>query len=336
MIKLGIIGLGHMGNYHASVASNLPNAQLIAIADPNEKNWDKVKLPGVIKTADCTSWLDQVDAVIIAAPTGAHYQLAKQCLTAGKHVLIEKPLTKTSAEAQELFTIAAQHNVALHVGHVERFNGAIQELKKFVASPLLIECHRMGPFVPRVAGDSVVLDLMIHDIDLILGIVNQAPIKITAHGSKVDSTSCDIATAQLTFPNGCIASVISSRASQIKKRTMAVHQKDAFINLDFGPQDITIHRQAHSSVQLGNDQLKYRQESLIEQVFVYKDNPLKLEIMHFLSAVSSGTNLINPTQDIQALEIVFEIERQLGLRSDAGRLDKHERQHEQACHTSPQ
>ena len=313
-IKLGIIGLGHMGNYHATIAASLPDAQLVAIADPNEKNWEKIRGATIAKAKDFADWIDTVDAVIIAVPTGMHYSVAKACLERGKHVLVEKPLTQTSPEAQELFKIAAHHNCALHVGHIERFNGAIQELKKIINEPLLIECYRMGPFVPRVATDSVIMDLMIHDIDLVLGIVNEKPIKISAHGTKVHSTSCDIATAQLTFPSGCVATVTSSRASQVKKRSMAVHQKDAYINLDFATQDISIQRNTASSVQLGKDQLQYRQESLIEHVFVYKDNPLKLEVAHFVDAVRSGNGLTNPNQDMEALEIIFEIERQLGLR----------------------
>jgi predicted dehydrogenase len=204
----------------------------------------------------------------------------------------------------------------LHIGHVERFNGAVQELKKIINQPLLLECHRMGPFVARAARDSVVLDLMIHDIDLVLNLVNEAPIKISAHGAKIHSASCDIATAQLTFASGCVASFVVSRASQVKKRTMAVHQQNATLNLDFGTQDLMIHRQASSSVQVGTDQLQYRQESLIEHVFVYKDNPLKLEIMHFMTAIEQDIARRSAKQDLQALAIIFEIERQLGLRPE--------------------
>jgi predicted dehydrogenase len=316
MINIGIVGLGHMGGYHASVVTTLPNLRLVGVADPHQKNLDKVTLPGVIKTNHFMEWIDLVDAVIIAVQTNNHYTVAKAFLERGKHVLVEKPLTKVFAEAQELFAIAEKNNVALHIGHVERFNGAIQELKKIIKDPLLIECHRMGPFVARAARDSVVLDLMIHDIDLVLNLVNETPIKISAHGTKVDSASCDVATAQLTFPSGCVASIIASRASQVKKRTMAVHQKNATLNLDFGTQDLMIHRQASSSVQVGSDQLQYRQESLIEHVFVYKDNPLKLEIMHFINAIQYETERRSARQDLQALGIIFEIERQLGLRPD--------------------
>jgi predicted dehydrogenase len=174
----------------------------------------------------------------------------------------------------------------------------------------------MGPFTPRAARDSVVLDLMIHDVDLVLNLVNETPLQISAHGSKIHSDSCDVASVQLTFPSGCVASIISSRASQIKKRTMAVHERGAFFSLDFTTQDLVIQRQTSSSVQLGVDQLSYRQESLVEHVFVHKDNPLKQEVVHFVEAIETGIGLRNAKQDIQALDIIVEIERQLGLRLD--------------------
>jgi predicted dehydrogenase len=314
MVKLGVIGMGKMGGYHASIISTLPDTELLAIADPNEGNWQKAKGASVIKTSDFSSWLDQVDGVVIAVPTSAHYEVAKACLSAKKHILLEKPLCNNLEQAAELIKLAQDNNCALHVGHVERFNGAIQELKKIIHEPKLIECHRMGPFAPRVATDSVVLDLMIHDIDLVMNIVGSTVTNISAHGTKVYTDSCDIASVQLSFANGTIASIIASRASQIKKRSMAVHQKDAYFHLDFTTQDLSIHRHTTSSVQLGVDQLKYRQESTVEHLYIYKDNPLKAEIVHFINSMRNGTDLVTPTQDLQALEVTFEIEKILKLR----------------------
>lgn len=313
MVRLGVIGLGHMGGYHASIANNLQQAQLVAVADPSEALWQKVKAPHVIKSKDFREWLDQVDGVIIAVPTAFHYEVAKECLQRGKHILLEKPLCNNIQHAQELIELARRSNLALHVGHVERFNGAVQELKKIIHEPSLIECHRMGPFVSRVQKDSVVLDLMIHDIDLVLSIVNSPVKKVTAHGTKVHSDSCDIATVDISFENGTLASIVSSRASQIKKRSMAVHQKNEYINLDFATQDLSIHRHTSSSVQVSSDQLKYRQEATIEHVFVYKDNPLKLEVEHFVNAIKTGIELFG-SQDITALQVTFDIEKILGLR----------------------
>ncbi len=314
MVKLGVIGLGHMGGYHASNTALIQGAQLTAIADPTESNWNKVKAATVIKSANFLEWIDLVDGVIVAVPTIAHYEVAKECLRRGKHVLLEKPLTNDLTQAEELVALAQQNNCALHVGHVERFNGAIQELKKIINQPTLIECHRMGPFSPRVQKDSVVLDLMIHDLDLVLGIVNAPVASFSAQGTKVYSDSCDVAAVSITFDNGTVANIVSSRASQIKKRTMAVHQKNEYLHLDFTTQDLSIHRQMSSSVQVGADQLKYKQESLIERVFVYKDNPLKLEIEHFITAIKTGEKLSNPQQDLSALNLTFQIEQMLGVR----------------------
>ncbi len=312
-IKLGIIGLGHMGGYHASASSLISNAELIAIADPNKKNWDKIKSKKIIKSTDYRKWLDKVDAVIIATPTEYHHSIAKDCLLNGTNVLLEKPLTKTLNEAKELFEIAREKKLALHVGHVERFNGAIQEVKKRIKSPHLIECHRMGPFSPRVQKDSVILDLMIHDLDLVLNIID-SPIKnFNIFGRKIKSNSCDIATAQIEFKNGAIANITSSRASHIKKRTMNIHQQNSFINLDFATQDISIYKNPSDSVQVGNNALKYKQEKTIENLIVYNDNPLKLEIEHFINAIKTKNKLINEKQDTIALKLTLELEKTLGL-----------------------
>lgn len=313
MIKLGVIGLGHMGGYHASVCQQSANIQLIAVADSNEQNLQKIKNPAVITSTDFHHWLDKVDGVIIAVPTEAHYAVAKDCLLNGKHVLIEKPLTKNIEQAQELFAIAQEKNLTLHVGHIERFNGPIQELKKIINEPFLIECHRMGPFVPRVQKDSVVLDLMIHDLDLVLNFVASPVKSLNAVGKKVYSQNCDIASVQIGFENGTMANLVASRASQIKARTMVVHQKNEFIQLDFTTQDLLIHRQSSSSTLIGPDQLKYKQESLIERLFVHKDNPLKQEVESFAQVIASGTAQSKPEQDLPALEISFKIEKLLGL-----------------------
>jgi predicted dehydrogenase len=314
MVNMGIIGIGHMGSFHASACSIIPSINLVGIADPCQKNWEKIGKKQIIKTTNYTDWIDLVDAVIIATPTDTHYSIAKNCLSKGKHVFIEKPISKEYSQAKDLFDIAQTENLALHVGHVERFNGAVQELKKIIHNPYLIESHRIGPFVPRVATDSVILDLMIHDIDIILNLVNSPVKKVNVQGMKQYSDSCDIATVQLGFENGVIANIVSSRASQIKKRTMSIHQKNEFISLDFSTQDISIHRHTTSSVQIGSDQLKYKQETTIEKLFVYKDNALKLEIEYFIDAIKSKQNLINPAQDLTALTLTFNIEKNLGLR----------------------
>jgi len=313
MVKLGIIGLGHMGGYHICASSLISSVKLTAVADPNEKNWTKIKSDKVLRSKNYLDWLNKVDAVIIAVPTNLHYKIAKKCLLNNKHVLLEKPITKTIQEAEELFKIAKQKKLALHVGHVERFNGAIQEVKKIIQSPYLIECHRIGPFLPRVQKDSVILDLMIHDLDLVLALVNSPIKKLNVSANKIKTNSCDIATAQIEFENGTLANIISSRASHIKKRTMSIHQKNSFINLDFTTQDISIYRNPSDSVQIGANELKYKQAKMVENLFVYKDNPLKMEIENFIKAIKTKHNLTDPVQDTIALKLTFDIEKQLGI-----------------------
>lgn len=314
MIKLGVIGLGHMGTYHASVSAMLPSVKLVGVADIKTEHFQKIKAPGILCTNDYRELLPLVDAVIIALPTDLHYPVAKEALLAGVHVLIEKPLTRTIAQAEELFQIAEQKNLTLHVGHVERFNGALQELKKIIETPYLIEMHRVGPFNPRVASDSVILDLMIHDLDIVLNLVPSPLESFNVMGRKVHSANCDIATVQLAFRNGTIANIFSSRTSQIKNRSMAVHQAKEYLLLNFTTQDLAIHRGAASSIQVGQDQLRYRQEALIEHLFVYKDNPLKLEIEHFIAGAKKGAQVNRPVEDTAALRLTFALEERLGLR----------------------
>ncbi|MBU1008233.1 Gfo/Idh/MocA family oxidoreductase [Candidatus Dependentiae bacterium] len=317
MVKLGIIGLGHMGAYHASVCATIPTIELVAIADPNEKNWAKVRSGKVEKTKSFRDWIDNVDGVIIAVPTSLHYEVAKTCLERNKHLLLEKPLTKNLDQAKDLFAIASSRNLTLHAGHVERFNGAVQELKKLIHKPYLIESHRIGPFAARAVNETVVLDLMIHDLDIISNLVNAPVAKIHVIENKIKSNLSDIAAVQIQFENQTLANIISSRISHIKRRTMCIHQEGAFIELNFTTQDISIHRHTTASVNIGHNQMKYKQEATVEQLFVYKDNPLKLEIEHFVQSIKTGKNRTNATKDLDALRLTLEIEKALGHTHDS-------------------
>lgn len=317
MTKLGIIGLGHMGSYHASVCHTIPNIELVGIADPNEQNWEKVRSNKVCKTKSFNDWIDNVDGVIIAVPTSLHYEIAKACLHHNKHILLEKPLTKNLAQAKELFSIAKSKNLTLHAGHVERFNGAVQELKKLIHKPYLIESHRIGPFTSRAVNETVVLDLMIHDLDIISNLVNAPVKKIHVVENKIKSHLSDIAAVNIQFENNTLANIISSRVAHVKRRAMCIHQEGAFIQLDFTTQDISIHRHTTASVKVGHNQMKYKQEATVERLFVYKDNPLKLEIEHFSHSIKTGKNRINATKDLDALRLTLEIEKALGYAHDS-------------------
>src|SRR5207244_3111156 len=184
-----------------------------------------------------------------------------------------------------LFALARRTGCLLHVGHVERFNGAVQELRKIVEGPLLIESRRLGPFVPRVQKDTVVMDLMIHDLDIVLALVDARPRRLTAFGSAVHSDVADVANVQIWFDSGTIATITASRATEEKIRTLAITQPDAYIVLDYLVQDIQIHRRAAQESQPNRESIRYRQASFVEHLFVHKDNPLKLEILHLVGAV---------------------------------------------------
>ena len=263
---------------------------------------------GIRAYVDYKELLNKVEAVSIAVPTALHYNVAKDCLEAGVHVLVEKPFTVTIDEAEELFRIAKKKNLVIRVGHVERFNGAVQELKKIIKDPLLIESRRIGPFISRVKDDSVVMDLMIHDIDIILNLVDSDILNYSAFGSSVYSEKEDIATVQMLFKNGCIATITASRASEHKLRTLAITQRDAYIFLDYTDQDIHIHRRADSGYFVSREEIRYKQESFIERLFVYKDNPLKLQIKHFLECIENADKInLREEDEIKSLDIALKI-----------------------------
>lgn len=308
-LRAGVVGVGYMGEYHVGVYSQLLDVDLVGIADTNLQRAAEVAAKyGTKAHVDYHDLLDQVDVVSVAVPTQHHYSVARTFLQHGVHVLVEKPITPRLKEARELYQLAAERGVVMHVGHVERFNGAVQELKKIVHEPLLIESRRLGPFVSRVQDDGVILDVMIHDLDIILQLVDAPLLSINAFGSSVFSSQLDIASAQLHFANGCVANVTASRATQNKIRTLAVTERDAYVFLNYTDQDITIHRQATSQHILTRQELTYRQESLIERVFVHKDNPLKLEIQHLLLAArNGGADAVSMEDDLASLEVALQV-----------------------------
>jgi predicted dehydrogenase len=287
-VNVGVIGVGRMGQYHVGVYSEMVGVNIVGVVDPDpERGRPVAQRYKTAYYADYRDLLPHVDIVSIAAPTSMHYDIAKECLNAGVHCLVEKPICNSLKEAEELFEIADRNNLALHVGHVERFNGAVQELKKIVQNPIMIESRRMGPFDPRIKDAGVVLDLMIHDIDILLNLVNSPVVETHVLGSSVFTEREDVVQVQILFENACIASVLASRATQEKIRTMAITQEKEYIFLDFAHQDILIHRQASSQHELRQQELKYRQESVIERIFVHRDNPLKLELKHLIECATN-------------------------------------------------
>ena len=308
-VRAGVVGTGHMGRYHVAVYSEMPDVELVGIVDIDEERVRRLAAQyNTTPYTDYRAFIDQVDLVSVAVPTDLHYPVAMDFLRRGKNVLLEKPITKDLDQARELFATADRHDVVLHIGHVERFNGAVQELKKIVEEPILLEARRLGPFQKRVEDDGVVLDLMIHDIDIVLGLVPEPISHIAAQGVSVFSPHEDVANVQITFESGCVATLTASRATQNKIRTMAITQRDAYVFLDFTDQDIHIHRQASTEHLLTREQLRYKQESLIERVFVYKDNPLKSEIRHIIECIQNGAKrAVSVEDELKSLTVALEV-----------------------------
>jgi len=308
-IKVGVIGVGRMGTYHVGILSELPEVELTAVVDIDSKCRKVIEenygTPGFENYKDMYG---KVDAAVVAVPTGLHFSIAKDLLNAGIHVLLEKPCANNLDHARELFKIAEDKALTLHVGHVERFNGAVQELHKIVDSPIFVECRRMGPFTDRIKDDGVVLDIMIHDIDIILNLIQSKVIKTHVLGASVFSTKDDLVNAQLEFENGCIANIIASRASQNQIRTLSITQKDSFVVLDYTDQEIYVHKKSSSEHKLSKDSLRYKQESLVERIFVHKDNPLKLELKHFLDCATNGSpRKVAIDNELYSLEVALNI-----------------------------
>jgi len=312
-IRAGVIGSGHMGQYHILVYAELWDVDLVGVVDV-----DPERAGGVAKHYETQAFGDhrdligKVDVASVAVPTELHFQVARDLLEAGVSVLVEKPITPTLEEARELYAIAHRTGSVLHVGHVERFNGAVRALREIVDRPVLVESRRLGPFSPRVQKDSVVMDLMIHDIDIVLALVNGAPRRLAAAGSSIHSVLADVASVQLWFDTGTIATITASRATEEKIRTLAITQPDAYIMLDYTDQDIQIHRRAAQEYTLNRQSIRYRQASFIEHLRVHQDNPLKLEILHLIREHQRGRRgepvRLSEAEDLRSLALSLEID----------------------------
>jgi predicted dehydrogenase len=307
--KVGVVGVGKMGEYHVGVLSEMREVDLVGVVDSDQERAKKISEQ--YKTRSYNNYKDlfnEVDAVVVAVPTSLHYAIGKEFIEAGIHTLLEKPCTDDLSKAEELFDLAEKKKIILHIGHVERFNGAVQELFKIVKDPIYIECRRMSPFSSRIKDDGVVLDIMIHDIDIVLKLVNSTVVNINVTGNSIFSKRDDLINAQIEFENGCIANILASRVSQNKVRTLEVTQKESSILLDYTEQEIFVHRQSSSESQLSPGSLRYKQESLIERIFVHKDNPLKLELKHFIDCAENGSqSKLAIKKELNSLQIALQI-----------------------------
>jgi predicted dehydrogenase len=313
-IRIGVIGVGNMGQHHTRVLSLLKDVELIGVADINvERGLDTASKYRVRFFEDYLDLLPFVDAVCIAVPTRLHHQVGISCLKAGVHVLIEKPIAASIAEAESLVNTAAECDRILQVGHIERFNPAFQELNHVLKTEelLALEAHRMSPYSHRANDVSVVLDLMIHDIDLLLELANSQVVKLTASGSRAsDSGYLDYVTATLGFANGIVANLTASKVTHRKIRSIAAHCKNSLTEADFLNNEILIHRQTTADCMTDYGQVLYRQDGLIEKVYTSNIEPLHAELEHFVTCVRGGNQpSVGGEQALKALRLASLIEQ---------------------------
>jgi len=283
VIRTAVIGVGYLGRFHAQKYANLPNSRLVGIADPSAAARSAVGAElKVAAHEDYRELLGKVDAVSIVTPTPSHFEVAKAFLEAGASVLVEKPMTVTTAEGEGLIEIAARLKRTLQVGHLERFNAAVLAVQPTLTVPRFIESARLAPFKHRGTDVDVVLDLMIHDIDLILSIVRSPVVSVDAIGSSVFSKEIDIANARLRFANGCVANATASRVSLKTERKLRLFQDDAYLSLDLQQKILTVIRKGNGAGADGMPQVA------IEENTYEQGDALKSEIEAFLDAVASG------------------------------------------------
>jgi len=282
-IRVGVIGVGHFGRRHAEKYATLDGADLVAVIDSNvDAAAEVATLAGAEAGSDYRALFGNVDAVSLAVPTSLHHGVARDCLEAGLHVLVEKPLTDNVADATDLIDTADAKGVILQVGHLERFSPAYFAMADSVRKPLYIEANRISPFNPRVIDVSVVLDLMIHDIDLIMALVGEPVVKVDAIGAPVVSKHEDIVNTRVTFASGCVANLTASRVSLKTERTMRIFEPESYIQADLVARKVVVRRRGDGEMFPGIPNIAQE-----EHVFDEADSLLR-EIEAFLEAVRTG------------------------------------------------
>ena len=323
-LKVGVIGTGHLGKLHTKMFKSIENCELIGIYDSNLDQAKAVSEEfGVPSVTSLEDLLSKVDAASIAATTTAHYELAKKCFEKGVHVFIEKPITATIKEAEELVEISEKKKLNLQVGHIERFNPALIAMEKYINDPKFIQTDRLAQFNPRGTDVAVVLDLMIHDIDIILSLVKSDVVEVQANGVAVVSDHLDIANARLQFENGAVANVTASRISQKKMRKMRIFQKDTYVALDFVTGVSEAYRLLTPDAEVVPTQISFgeigvgekRKKLVYEQPEQKEINALQYELQLFINSVINKTKpLVSGVDGLRALKvaqlIIQKIERQ--------------------------
>lgn len=310
-IRVAVVGVGHLGQHHARNYSEMKNTvDLVAVVDVDRKSAtrfaDKFRTQALF---DYKMLIGRVDAVSIVVPTTMHFAVAKEFITAGVHVLIEKPITTTVAEARELIELARAKNVVLQVGHIERFNPAIVKLQEILTNPGFIESHRLGPYDPRVRDVGVVLDLMIHDIDIVLQVVRSPIVSIDAIGVPILSDREDIANARIKFANGCTANLTVSRVTPNKMRKIRIFQPNTYVSIDYQEQAMEIYqRETIAEASEGEP----KAQIVRKRLKLKTEEPLRRELDHFMSCVRDGVEpAVTGEHGQNALDVAIQIVEQI-------------------------
>jgi predicted dehydrogenase len=315
MLKVGVLGAGHLGKIHLRLLNESKKYELIGFYDADPSNGKKVSADfGYTYFKNLDDLIDAVDVIDIVTPTLSHYECAKKSIEKGKHIFIEKPITHTLEEANTLLALEAKHGVKGQVGHVERFNPAFTAVKNAIKQPMFIESHRLAEFNPRGTDVPVVLDLMIHDIDAILSVVNSEVKQINASGVSVISQSPDIANARLEFENGCVANLTASRISLKNMRKSRFFQKDAYISVDFLEKKVEVVKMKDAPKEPGDfDMILQNAEGIKKQIYfenpsIETNNAILDELESFADAINNNTTpIVSLKQGTQALKVALQI-----------------------------
>jgi predicted dehydrogenase len=302
-IRVAVVGVGYLGRFHAQKYAALPACQLVAVVDQQERARTAVAAEvGVAGLDDHRSLLGKVDAVSIVTHTPSHFAIAADFLRAGAHVLVEKPITDSVEQARQLIELAARNKRVLQVGHLERFNAAILAAEPHLRNPRFLECQRLAPFRERGTDVNVVLDLMIHDIDIVQSIVRSPLVSVDAAGTPVFSSEIDIANARLRFANGCVANVTASRVSLKTERKMRIFQDDAYLSMDLQQKVLTVIRKRTPDAPPGPLPVTIEEQNLDQ------GDALRAEIESFLDCVRTGTApVVSGADGLLALETASRI-----------------------------
>ncbi len=298
-VRVGIIGVGYLGTQHARILSYLEEAELQAVADINfEKALQIGNRHGVRYFQNFEDMLDDIDAAVVAADTSAHFAISECLLRNGKHVLVEKPITETVEQGEKLCALADEKGLIFQVGHLERFNPAVEAVENMISEPKFLEVQRLGSFSARSLDIDVVLDLMVHDLDIIMSLIKDEVVSIKSSGIRVLSEKIDIANARLEFKSGCVATLTASRVHQGKVRKLRIFEPTSYYAIDYIDQEVKIFP------------LDGRQAD-IRTLKIPKEEPLRKELLNFLTSIATGRNVkVTGAEGLRALRLAYQVIRE--------------------------